>query len=141
MKLNLFARRFRLDLPLVLAATFMLAACGDPASEPPQSLEERVEARWHYIIERDFDAAWAFYSPGFRDTNPRPEFIDDMARLRVNYTDAVFQGAHCEGDRCDVRVGVTYQLIGGRRGLGDMQVPSTVEERWIFLGGQWWFTD
>ena len=124
----------------MLAAVLLLSACGAPEpEEQAQSLEERVEARWQHIIDRDFDAAWPFYSPGFRETSPRAAFVDDMQRRPVSYRNAVFERAECDGDRCLVSVRVTYQVVGGPSSVRDMRVPSTVEERWIRLDGDWWF--
>lgn len=124
---------------LLPATALALAACGSPAPEP-QTLEERVQARWQHIIERDFEAAWEYYAPGYRETNPRSAFVDDMAGRPVIYKNASVQGADCEGDRCQVRVRVTYQVVDGPRGVRDMRVPSTINERWISLNEQWWFS-
>ena len=125
---------------LLTALTLTLAACDVPEPEEPLvSLEERVNARWQYVVDRDFVEAWEFYSPGYRETHPRAAFVDDMASRQLRYLGGAFKDASCEGDRCTVQVEVTYQLVAGARALRNKEVRTSLQERWIWLDNRWWF--
>lgn len=124
----------------VAALALMLSAC-QPAEEEPQSVEERAQARWDLMVERDFEAAWDYYTPGFRETGNRNEFAADMHGRPVRWREARVMGASCdEEDRCIVEVEVTYKPIGGPSELSGMQMTRVLKERWIRLDGQWWYT-
>lgn len=126
---------------LFLASVIVvLTGCTGPGSEPEQPLDERVLARWSHMIERDFEAAWDYYSPGFRQTNPREDFARDMERRPVRWHEAEVVELSCDEDRCDVTVRITYQAAGAPAGMGRMRIPRELEEQWIRLDGQWWYS-
>ena len=121
----------------LLLGVMLLTACGGPEAE--QSVEDRILARWEHMIERDFDAAWGYYTPGFRQVNPQEEFSRDMARRPVRWLEAELLGLDCDDELCDVVVSLVYQAAGAPAGLSRMRVPTRTEERWINIDNQWWF--
>lgn len=124
---------------ILLLLVFGLTACGGPA-EPEQTLEERVMARWQHMIERDFEAAWAYYTPGFRQTTPQLDFARDMGRRPVRWTAARVVGKECEEEICQVDVEVEYRAVGAPSGQSQMRLTRTIEDQWVFLDGQWWYS-
>ncbi len=133
MKNNVFC------LPLLAGLALVLSACGGP-SEPEQTLEERVLARWEHMIERDFEAAWEYYTPGFRQTTPRLDFAHDMTRRPVRWTAAEVVGTDCEEELCRVAVELEYRVPGAPSGQSGMRLSRTIEDQWVLLDGQWWFS-
>lgn len=123
-------------------ATLLLAACAGPGGRAPAevSVEERAQERWDYLVEREFGNAWNLHSPGFRETTPRDEFERDMRRRPIRWLVAEVRSAECEGDRCDVRVAVTYQAIAAPAGQRRIRMTRNIDETWIRLDGQWWFS-
>ena len=117
----------------------LLGGCGDRATEP-QPLDERVLARWGHMIERDFESAWVFYTPGFRQTNPQGAFARDMAQRPVRWTSVEWQGAACGEDVCDVTVRVGFRAVGAPAGMGSIDVARDMRERWVWIDGQWWYS-
>ena len=129
-------------LPLVFfASLLMLAACGGAEPEPEQPLDERVLARWGHMIERDFEAAWAYHSPGFRQTTPVEDFVRDMTRRPLRWHDVELLTIDCTGeDVCEVRLEITFQAVGAPSGMGRMRIPNRSTERWVRIDGQWWYS-
>ena len=116
-----------------------LSGCQSSEQSPGQSLEERIVARWNHFVERDFAAAWDYYSPGFRQTTPRDEFASDMERRPLRWRGVELIDVSCEGDLCTAKLAITYQALGAPSGLGRLEVTSQQEERWIRIEGDWWF--
>ncbi len=133
----------RLALPLAssLAAVFFLAAC-EPQPELPaeEIVQERALARWGHMVERDFEHAWDYYSPGFRNGTPREDFVKDMNRRPIRWKDAEFLDTECDGDRCKVRVNVTYRAIAAPHGQSRMEMTRPLEENWVRLHDEWWYS-
>ncbi|MEE4637853.1 MAG: hypothetical protein V2J42_03865 [Wenzhouxiangella sp.] len=125
--------------PLMASAVVLLGAC-TPPSEPTETLEERVMARWQLMVEREFEAAWDYYTPGFRQTTSRELFAADMERRPVHWTAAELVGTDCGEDVCQVKVRVEYRVVGAPRGHGRMRLNRTIEDQWVFLDGQWWYS-
>lgn len=127
----------------VLAVTVVLAlaACATTGTDsvPTQSVEERAQQRWAHLVERDFEAAWALHTPGFRQTTNAADFSRDMARRPIRWLSATVQSADCEADRCEVVVAVTYQAIAAPSGQRRLRLTRPVEETWVRLDGEWWF--
>src|SRR5690625_1271508 len=67
----------------LLAAAALLAACSPPAEDdsrsPEEIVAERAQAWWQAHIDKDFGAAWALATPGFREATRREIFIDSRS--------------------------------------------------------------
>lgn len=132
---------------LIGLTTLLLAACagtggGDRAqSGSPQgvSVEERAQARWELMVERDFNAAWEYYTPGFREVTERADFRAEMSRRPIRWLAASVRDADCEAEQCRVRVDVTYQAIAAPAGQSRNRITRLVDETWVRLDDQWWF--
>lgn len=130
-----------LNLCAIVALIALLAACSDPrpASEV---VSERAEARWAAMVGRDFQAAWEYYTPGYREQTTAAEFEGEMARRPVQWTDAEVFEVNCADDEpsCEVRVRVDYQVQAAVQGVGMLQSKSGVTEIWLQIGGEWWYS-
>ena len=120
------------------ALVCILTACGE--AEPEETLEERAAARWQLMIDRDFGAAWEYYTPGFRETTPREEFANDMSRRPIRWTGAKVIGTECDDLVCRVDVEIEYRAVGAPSGQGRMQLKRRIDDEWVFLDGQWWYS-
>lgn len=132
-------RIIALTAALPLAAVMLLSGCQQPQPEPEEIVAERAQARWDLMIERDFEKAWDYYSPGFRDTTPRQEFSEDMKRRPIRWYEADVLSVECDGDRCLAEVEVVYRAIAAPHGQSRIRLNRKLEENWIRLRGQWWY--
>jgi len=112
--------------PLLAVVVLVLAAC-QPAEEEPQSVEERAQARWDHVLAKEYEQAWNYFSPGFRDLHP------------FQWTSAEVIGSKCKENQCDVTVSATYRIARGPSELGEMVMPKELTEKWVRTDGQWWY--
>lgn len=121
---------------VVLAATAGCASIGDARLE--QEARARAEQRWQHLIRRDFDAAYAMNSPGWRGLNPLPEWRASFGTT-LQWLSAEATHAKCDGsplERCTVFVRVRSQITG--MPFKDVPRDGEVSEDWIRQDGQWW---
>ena len=114
-----------------------LTACSTPE---PLSVEERAQQRWDHVVAREFEQAYEFFSPGYRETTPLHEYMIDALSRPVRWLNAEVIGASCLEDVCRLSVEVTYQPAVGPGPLRQLRPTRTIEERWIRIDGVWWYT-
>lgn len=129
----------------VLAVVAIMAAAliGGCTSEtrqaaPEQTVEERAQARWDYLVARNPGEAWEFLTPGYRERTSRDHYARLMSGRPVRWQSAEVLGADCEGDRCEVQARVTYNVPGARHGQDRLILDRTLQEVWVRIDGQWW---
>lgn len=122
---------------LLVITALVLVAC-QPATEE-ETVESRAAARWELVLARDFEAAWEYMTPGFRQTTNRFDYARDMAGRPLRWLSAEVAGKECEEDLCKIKILVGYQAIGAPAGMGQMRLSREIEETWIRLDGAWWF--
>jgi len=128
-----------IKLPFFIVVLVVLAACSDP--RPPEEIvAERAQARWDAIGERDFQKAWEFYSPGFREKTSAELFSVELARRPVRWESAEVQQVNCADQRCEVSVEVDYSVPGASGPLAGYEGSREVDEIWIELDGVWWYS-
>ncbi len=124
----------------ILAAAATLMACAATEPVPEQTVEERAQERWDLLIANDQIAAWEYHSPGYREMTSAQDFAQEVRRRPVRYTDARVKSADCEEDRCTVTTAITYRVPGGPTGINQMRMTRDIDEQWLRLDGQWWFS-
>lgn len=124
-------------LGLMGLALLSLTACTAPE---PVSVEERAQQRWDHVVAREFEQAYTFFSPGYRETTPLHEYMIDVLSRPVRWVDAEVIGASCLEDVCRLSVAVTYQPAAGPAHFRQLRPTRTIEERWIRVDGVWWYT-
>jgi len=131
-------------LVLLLSVHVVLVGCAVAPPAPDdevsaRTVEQLAEARWRAIMERDFERSYEFYTPGFRDTMRMVDYEREMARRPFRYLGLDVQPADCEGDRCEIRVRLTYQAVGAPAGQHRVRLTQDLTETWIRLEDQWWY--
>jgi hypothetical protein len=123
---------------LLLIAVVALAACATaPREQDP--LVERAQARWDAIIARDYDAAYALYSPGYRSTTSRTDFEIGLRTKRVGWTAAKYREHQCQGEVCTVTFDIEYVAQRPVPGVPKWEAPGKVDDTWILSSGEWWY--
>lgn len=91
----------------------------------------RVNARWDLMIKDDLDGAYAYMSPGSRESTSLDKF---KANTRRGAFRAIkIESVTCEEDACKVKLLLTYDHPK-MKGL-----TTPVTESWIIEGGQAWY--
>lgn len=135
--------RSRISLLVGLCAA-LLAACSATAprpdtSNPEQFLGKRAEDRWNALMSADWEKAYAYFTPGYRDVNAYEGFRLGMVNRQINWTAVRSKGVECESEqKCLVSLEIDYQLIGGMRGVSEVGSTRNETETWLKLENQWY---
>ena len=133
--------RIAIRAALVLLV-LLLAACAGRAVKPETAEEQvrtRAQERWALMIARDFDAAYAFLTPGTRLLHTQQDFNEKYRNTRVDWKSAEVKEVLCEAaDRCTLKVEVAFALIGGMRGVPNVNGDQIINEVWLLEDGSWY---
>lgn len=128
------------SLYLMTCVVAVLAACSQPPRPPEEVVAERAQARWDAMVARDFKRAWQFYTPGFREKSDPADFSAELSRRPVRWDAAEVTQVSCDESRCSAEVEVEYTAAGAPGVLGGMQGRRPVQETWIQIEGDWWYS-
>ena len=124
---------------VLLAAVLLMTACAATAPKGQGQVVERAQARWDAIIARDYDTAYALYSPGYRSATSRVDYEIELRSRRISWTGATYREHQCDGAVCTVSFDVEYVAPRPVPGLDKWEGKSSVEDTWIETSGEWWF--
>lgn len=142
-------KRFCRTAPLVAAAA-LLGACAtgkrapesqpatEAASKPEDILRVRAVSRWEKIIDKRFDEAYEYLSPGYREVRPKDDYVKIMAGRPLQWTRANFVRASCETETCAVSIEVHANFEMPVMRVGTVETLTVVEENWILSDGEWY---
>jgi hypothetical protein len=110
------------------------AAAGGASVTSPEAkqalVRQRAASRWDLLIKDDMDAAYAYLSPGSRETTPLEKFKKNFRRGA--FREARVDTVTCDGDACVARMYVTYDHPKMKG------ITTPLLESWIIDGGQAW---
>jgi hypothetical protein len=102
-----------------------------PANVKQDAVKVRAQARWDALIRQDFDAAYQYLSPAFRDTTSLAAW---KSRFRpLGWRKAEVDSVACEGEVCEVALRLTYDA---RQMTG---IVTPIQEKWVMQKGQFWY--
>ena len=129
-----WAQRGIMALLVTLAAgcaTTGSLTADSPTPVKQEAVKARAQARWDALIRQDFDAAYLFLSPAYRDTVSLQSW---KARFRpLGWRKIEVDNVACEGEVCDVTLMLTYDA---RQMAG---VVTPIREKWVIQKGQIWY--
>jgi len=129
-----WTRRAAMALLVTLAAgcaTTGSLTADSPAQVKQDAVKARAQARWDALIRQDFDAAYQYLSPAFRDTTSLAAW---KSRFRpVGWRKAEVDSVACEGEVCEVTLRLTYDA---RQMTG---IVTPIQEKWVMQKGQFWY--
>lgn len=125
-----------------------LAACGatDPArigkvagTTPEDIVAHNAKARWDALIGKDFDAAYAYLTPGFRATTSSEAYTKRMLGAAIRWTDAKVRVVRCDDSEvCVATVDISYFIAAPMPGVGRVGATTPVIEKWLRSGNKWY---
>lgn len=134
---------FRLKhFPLFVLA--LLVGCGADEPRPTEEIvAERAQAHQDALLKNDYEKAYTFLSPGYRETYTYKQYLGRKGTA-VKREAAAVESVSCETQEgvCTVTIALTYRYTGragGALGSGSAsQITRVDEEKWINSDGQWW---
>ncbi len=135
------------SVPVALL-TLALAACsanvpvktgvGSNASTPEEAVAARAQARWDAIVAKDFEAAYAYLTPGARSTTSLDAYSRRMLNATIRWTKAEVREVTCEdADLCNAMLMITYKVRGASPGVGELEGFAPVHEKWLRSKDGW----
>ena len=130
----------------VVVCLLLLGGCASQqklSDEQKSQLRERVEARWAALEAQDYDLAYTFMSPAYRDV-----FSAEMYGIQFSYmverelTSVEILNYDAPAAVASVAVGVmsrpVKQTSAASAAIGAVPVVSV--EQWIFRNKSWWYS-
>ena len=129
---------------LIVTALFLVACAGTGGSSggapsANSDVAKRATDRWEALLAPDYDAAYDFYSPGYRSSTSRGDFELSQRLRKIHFTDAEFQGQECDENVCTLTFRTFYRIPSPLPGVETFDGNTVSEEKWIRTDGQWWF--
>lgn len=128
---------FRAASAAALLAGLLLSGCAGmgASSSPEQIVAERAVARWNAIIANQWQAAYAYATPGYRAATSVEVFQGTTANAAIRREGAEVVAVDCpQPGNCTATVRLAYQPIMP----GYPRMKTDVTERWILESGQWY---
>ncbi len=102
-------------------------------------LAQRVTARWDALIRRDFETAYSFNSPNYRELFPlnvfKSQFGDGAAWRRVEVVKVELKGE--DAAMVGINLYFGYHHLSAEK--PEMEIKTYVQEPWVSVDGQWWY--
>ena len=133
-------------LSRLILLTVVVGMSGCSAIQPKTD-EQRVialaEQRQAAFLEKDFNKAYKYMSPGYRQLNTVEQFTSNYAGV-YSWVSSDVLSATCEDDLCKVNVEIQFDagLIQNTRGPATEKflIPRVNRETWFKLDNKWWFS-
>ncbi len=122
----------------IMCAVLILAGCKDSIED----IDSKAVKRWEAIIASDYDKAYAYFTPGYKKTESIESFANKItnSKMRVEWKSVKFLGKTCETEKlCEVKLELLYKYQFPRKSLGEIELPSTITEKWLLKDGKWSF--
>ncbi len=114
----------------------------------PKTDDERVftlaEQRQAALMKHDFETAYKYMSPGYRELNSIKQFIGSNEGV-YSWVSSKVDKASCDEDMCKVFVEIEFDARALMGGVGkpsseSMILPRVNRETWVRLDNKWWFS-
>ena len=133
------ARRWTLSVILAGLAALWLAGCaavGGEQAAPEKVVLERAQARWNAMLERDWNAAYPYLIPAYREVVPLKRYGNQFTGP-VQWESAKVTSAVCEEKRCTVKVEISFRTM--LPGHMDRVASTFLEEVWVLEQDGHWY--
>lgn len=118
----------------------VLQACSSGEQDPEAVVADRAQARMEALIAQDFDRAFDFTSPAYREALGLADYRRRYAGTSA-WRRAEVESVSCGDSACDVTIRLHYELarLDGRGPAPGSMNVRTMSEQWINVGDNWYF--
>jgi hypothetical protein len=119
----------------------VLGGCaGQGAGQPPEQLVSQLAAkRWDALVARDFEKAYGFSTPSYRQLNNADFYKKSRQGAPVKWVSAKVLRVECEDKKCAVRIALESKPLVPFP-FKDT-ITSGLDESWVYEDGQWWILE
>ena len=125
----------------------ILLGCAGPSvltQELQDNLVERIERRWEFYAVRDYSGAWDFSTPEYKRIFPRESYYKNfhgLLDLELTGVRLLAYDASAAVASVAVRVMISPRPGAPAASLALGKTPTTIDERWKLVGGNWYYVD
>lgn len=119
----------------------LLASALTACDNSLKTIEERSVDRWVSVINSDYEKAYGYFTPAYRQTETLESYKLRMgkAKLNIEWIKSVFDEKKCDDTVCEVSMTLTYKYTFPRKSLGEIQLDTKITENWIKKDNKWYF--
>jgi len=104
---------------------------------PQQALEQRVADRWDALVARNFELAYTYETPSFRQVYDLAQFKARFGE-RVKWAGASVRAVNDLGNGvAEVTVRLRYEAVVPIPGMDVQRHEAVLKEKWLQEGGAW----
>ena len=108
---------------------------GFGAPRPPEeAVRERAQAWADALMAEDFEKAWKYTSPNYREFATAKDYIP-VVQGSARWTSAKVDSVACTEDVCDVGIEIEYRI-----NRLNMQNRRSLPYKWVLIDKQWWLS-
>lgn len=124
-----------------VAVLALLTACATTGTEQPgDRAKARAQERWDLVLADQIEEAYLYFTPGYRSSVSRRDWERKILVQQVRWSGAEVSKVECESeDVCTVWVYVNYSVRGALPGVSKYESRTSVSEKWIRSGGDWFY--
>lgn len=124
----------------VLAVLFLAGCAAMPAKAPEDTVRARAAAHQQARLDNNYQLAYTFTSPGYRETHPYKFYLGKMGGASIKRRGFEIKSISCQEKVCDVVIDLSYSYAGAAGGkMGtDTVMQREMPEKWILADGEWW---
>lgn len=132
------ARRATLAAGATLLLASALVGCAGlgSAPAPEQLVRELATQRWQALLSKDFDKAYAFSVPSYRQIRTAEYYRGKRQATPVKWLAAEVLRVECQEAKCAVRIKLESKPLVPFQFDGTLS--TGLDETWVLENGQWW---
>ena len=133
----------RANAALCLGVALTLAGCASvqESGRPEQVVQARVEARWAVLLKADFEKAWEYTRPEYRQKVEQANYRNQFGNPGVWKRAEVVKVACPAASQCLATIRLTTQTIAPGFIATLPETTTHYEEEWVREEGRWWYGD
>lgn len=126
----------KIKLIALLAIISILTGCVDSEKN---KLDNRVLDYWNNKINKDYEAAYDFLSPGWKSNEEREAYANRMKSSTIQWKTVKIVNKKCsETYLCNVAVEIQYEYLFKESMGKKVLMPSTLKENWLMQDNNWY---
>jgi len=119
---------------LIFALAFAGCASTPLPTTPEEIVAERAQARWDALVAGDWETAYSFATPAYRNAIDVNAFRSRSGG-QASWLGSEIRHVECEAEVCNVLVRLAFRPIMPR----DLpELHTDYDERWVLIDGTWW---
>ncbi len=135
------ARRAAFVAGAACLLSMALAGCAGlgAAAAPELVVRQLATQRWQALLAQDFNQAYAFASPAYRQIHTPDYYRSQRQQTPVKWIAAEVLRVDCAGEKCTVRIQLESKPVVPFPFRGT--ITSGIDETWVLENQQWWMLE